>query len=260
MAERIAGSEDAFVALMNKKLKELNLVDSNFKNATGLDAPNHYSSAYDMAMIAKELVKHEEILKFTSTYEDYLRQDTNKSFWLVNTNKLVRFYSGVDGLKTGFTSEAGYCLTATAKKDNMRLITVVMNEETSAIRNSETTSMLDYGFNMYNVDKILSKDKVLGKIDINLGEKKQVDVVASEEVNILNNKNENKRDVKYEIEYYDVKAPVKVGDVVGKIKVIENDKVINEIDATVKENVAKASILTTFLRNILNVIKGDLTF
>ena len=103
MAERIAGSEEAFVEMMNKKAKELGLKDTKFQNTTGLPVEDHYSSAHDMAIMAKELLKYEDITKFTGTYEAYLRENTDKKFWLVNTNKLVRFYPGVDGLKTGFT-------------------------------------------------------------------------------------------------------------------------------------------------------------
>lgn len=124
-----------------------------------------------MAIIAKELVKHDKILEFSGTYEDYIREGTDKSFWLVNTNKLVRFYQGVDGLKTGYTSTAGYCLTATAKRNGMRLITVVMNEPDSTTRNNETTSMLDYGFNAYGMEQLLSKNSILGKIKVDLGKK-----------------------------------------------------------------------------------------
>ena len=131
MAEKIAGSEEEFVKRMNAKAMDLGLKNTKFQNCTGLPTSDHYSSAYDMAMMAKELLKHEEITKFTSLYESYLREDTDKKFWLVNTNKLVKFYPGVDGLKTGFTHEAKYCLTATAKKDNMELIAVIMNGEYS---------------------------------------------------------------------------------------------------------------------------------
>ena len=155
LAERVSGSEEQFVKRMNTRAQDLGLKNTNFINATGLTADNHYSSAYDMSLIAKELVKHEKILEFTSTYEDYLRKDTKSPFWLVNTNRLVRFKEGVDGLKTGFTDEAGYCLTATMKKDNMRLITVVMKEENTSKRSADTTKMLDYGFNIYMVQTIL---------------------------------------------------------------------------------------------------------
>ena len=154
MAERVSGTEESFVKRMNERAKELGLKNTNFVNSTGLDADNHYSSAYDMALIAKELVKHEKVLEFSSTYEDYLRKGTANPFWLVNTNRLVKFYPEIDGLKTGFTNSAKYCLTATAKKDGMRLITVVMNEPDTGKRSSDTKKMLDYGFNIYTVNEI----------------------------------------------------------------------------------------------------------
>lgn len=256
MAERIAGTEEAFVKLMNDRAKELGLNNTNFKNSTGLDAENHYSTAYDMSVIARELVKHKKILEFTGTYEDYLRKDSASPFWLVNTNRLVRFYQGVDGLKTGYTKEAGYCLTSTAEKDNMRLITVVMNEPSTQIRNGETSSMLDYGFNMYSVNKILDTDTSLQKGKVELGNDLEVEIVPTEEVKILNNKNSNERKVTYELELNTIKAPVKKGDIVGKIKVYEDNKVINEINATVKYDVEKANIFKIYYRNLKNLFKG----
>ncbi|HZG71963.1 MAG TPA: D-alanyl-D-alanine carboxypeptidase family protein, partial [Chondromyces sp.] len=147
MAERIAGSEEEFVNMMNTKVKELGLKNTTFKNATGLPAEGHVSSAYDMAMIGKELLKHKEITRFTGMYESYLRENTEKKFWLVNTNRLVKFYPGVDGLKTGFTNEAKYCLTATAEKNDMRVIAVVFGASTPKTRNAQVTKMLDYAFN-----------------------------------------------------------------------------------------------------------------
>ena len=256
MAERIAGTEEAFVKLMNDRAKELGLNNTNFKNSTGLDVENHYSTAYDMSVIARELVKHKKILEFTGTYEDYLRKDSASPFWLVNTNRLVRFYQGVDGLKTGYTKEAGYCLTSTAEKDNMRLITVVMNEPSTQIRNGETSSMLDYGFNMYSVNKILDTDTSLQKSKVELGSVLEVEIVPTEEVKILNNKNSDKRNVTYELELNTIKAPVKKGDIVGKIKVYEDNKVINEINATVKYDVDKANVFKIYYRNLKNLFKG----
>ena len=258
MAERIGGTEKEFVKMMNKKTKELGLKNTNFVNACGLDDDNHYSSAYDMAMIAKELVKHEKILEYTGTYEDYLRKDTDNSFWLVNTNKLVRYYQGVDGLKTGFTETAGYCITTTAKKNNMRLITVVMNEPSSSIRNAETTSMLDYGFNTYQIDTIISKKDIISKQEVELGTIKKVEVIPKEDVNILNTKTGTKRNVTYKVKLDTIKAPVKKGDIVGKISVIENNKTIMTIDATVNQTVKKANILTVYLRDVLDIIKGNI--
>ena len=256
MAERIAGTEEAFVKLMNDRAKELGLTNTNFKNSTGLDAENHYSTAYDMSVIARELVKHKKILEFTGTYEDYLRKDSASPFWLVNTNRLVRFYKGVDGLKTGYTKEAGYCLTSTAEKNNMRLITVVMNEPSTQIRNGETSSMLDYGFNMYSVNKILDTDTSLQKSKVELGNDLEVEIVPTEEVKILNNKNSDERKVTYELELNTIKAPVKKGNIVGKIKVYEDNKVINEINATVKYDIDKANIFKIYYRNLKNLFKG----
>lgn len=256
LAERIAGTEESFVKLMNDKAVSLGCKNTNFKNATGLDAENHYSTAYDMSLIAKELVKHKKILEYTRTYEDYLRKNTSSPFWLVNTNKLVRFYSSVDGLKTGFTKEAGYCLTSTAEKDNMRLITVVMNEPTPQIRNSETTSMLDYGFNMYSIDKLLDTNTTLDKVKVDLGKTLDAEIVPTEEVKILNSKTSDKRNVTYTLELNKIKAPVKKGDIVGTIKVYEEGNIINEIPATVKYDIDKASILTIYYRNFKNLMSG----
>lgn len=188
LAERVSGSEEQFVKRMNTRAKDLGLKNTNFINATGLTADNHYSSAYDMSLIAKELVKHEKILEFTSTYEDYLRKDTKSPFWLVNTNRLVRFKEGVDGLKTGFTDEAGYCLTATMKKDNMRLITVVMKEENTSKRSADTTKMLDYGFNIYMVQTILDEKTTIEKKKVELGKTLTTEIVPKENITILNKK------------------------------------------------------------------------
>ena len=147
MAEYISGSEEKFVERMNKKVKDIGLKHTHFVNCTGLDEDNHYSSAYDMSMIARDLViNHPDIIRFSSIYEDYLRQNTDKKFWLVNTNKLINQYEGADGLKTGHTDDAGYCLAATAKRNNLRLIGIVLGEKDSRIRNKETIELLDYGF------------------------------------------------------------------------------------------------------------------
>ena len=157
MAERLAGSEEAFVEKMNKKAEQLGLKNTKFQNATGLPVSDHYSSARDMSIMAKELLKYQLITKFTGTYEDYLREDTDKKFWLVNTNRLVKFYPGVDGLKTGYTNEAKYCLTATAKKGDMRVIAVVFGADSPKERNAQVTKMLDYAFSPIHNTSCLQK-------------------------------------------------------------------------------------------------------
>lgn len=260
LAERISGSEESFVKRMNTRAKDLGLKNTNFVNSTGLTEDNHYSSAYDMSLIAKELVKHEKILEFTSTYEDYLRKDTKSPFWLVNTNRLVRFKEGVDGLKTGFTKEAGYCLTATMKKDNMRLITVVMKEEDTNKRSADTSKMLDYGFNVYMVQTILDEKTTIEKQKVELGKKLTTEIVPKESITILNKKNEEIKNITYKTNINKIIAPVKKGDKVGTIDIIEEGNVISTIDATVKENIEKANIFTVYLRNLKEVVGGDLKF
>ena len=256
MAERIGGTEEEFVKMMNNKVKELRLNNTNFVNACGLDDDNHYSSAKDMAIIANELIKYDDILKYTGTYEDYLRKDTENSFWLVNTNKLVRYYQGVDGLKTGYTDKSGYCITTTAKRNNLRLITVVMGEPSSSIRNSETTAMLDYGFNTYQIDTLVGYNESLSREKVLMGDDDYVDVVPVKSVDILNKKVGDKRDVNYKLYLDDIKAPVKVGDVIGKIRVMENKKVIMEVDVTVKNEVKKANFFKVYYEGLLNKLKG----
>ena len=199
MAERIAGSEEAFVEMMNNKVKELGLKDTVFKNTTGLPVSDHYSTANDMAIMAKELLKYEDITKFTGMYEAYLRENTDNKFWLVNTNKLVRFYPGVDGLKTGFTKEALYCLTATAEKDGMRVIAVVFGAPTSKERNAQVTKMLDYAFNQYKTHPLFERNHVMGSVKIQKGAEKTVEVITSEPISLLTKKGETIDDVKQQV-------------------------------------------------------------
>lgn len=260
LAERIAGSEEAFVKRMNARGKDLGLKNTNFVNATGLTADNHYSSSYDMSLIAKELVKHEKILEFTGTYEDYLRKDTKSPFWLVNTNRLVRFKEGVDGLKTGFTNEAGYCLTATMKKDGMRLITVVMKEETANKRSADTTKMLDYGFNVYMIQSILDEKTTIEKRKVELGKDLMAEIIPKENITILNKKSDELKNITYKTNIDKIVAPIKKGDKVGTIDILEDNKVISTIDATVKNDIDKASIITIYLRNLKEIVSGNLKF
>ena len=260
LSEYIAGSEEEFVNLMNQKVKELGLKDTVFKNPHGLDTANHYSSAYDMSIIAKELVKHEKVFEFTSIYEDYLRKGTKRELWLVNTNKLVRFNPVVDGLKTGYTKEAGYCLTATAKKNDMRLISVVMGEPDTKVRSSETTSLLDYGFAKYKAMKVVDKNTVVDKLKIEKASNKSVNIVPIENYSVITEKTNKIGKITYDLKLNNIKLPIKKGSKIGKIIVKEDNKKIKELDVTVKEDLKKANILQlygTYLKSILN---GDIKF
>jgi len=259
LGEAIAGTEEGFVDMMNKRAKELNLKNTNFKTPHGLDAANHYSSARDMSLIAKELVKHEKVLEFTSVYEDYLRENTDKKIWLVNTNKLVRFYDGVDGLKTGYTKDAGYCLTATAKKDGMRIIAVVMGEPDSKTRNKEVSEMLDYSFAQYKVEDLLKNKESLGKYEITKAKQKYIEVVPKENATVLKKKSEKTGNATYEIKLNNLNAPIQKGEVVGKLNIKENGKHIRTIDLTIKQDVKKANIGELYLRYIKDILTGDIT-
>lgn len=258
LAEAVAGTEENFVEMMNEKVKTLGLKDTNFKNPHGLDEANHYSSAYDMAFIARELVKHEKVLEFTSIYEDYLRKGTDREFWLTNTNKLTRFKPGVDGLKTGYTKEAGYCLTGTMKKNNMRLITTVMGEETSSIRNNEVSSLLDYGYALYKSVEIINKDTVVAKQEVEKGKDKYVEIVPKNSVQVVIGKSEQLGEITYEVKIDKIKAPIKIGDVIGKLIVKSDDKTLKEVELTVNKEVDKANFIELYLRYLNDLINGKI--
>lgn len=257
MAEKIAGSADEFVNMMNKKVEELDLKNTHFKNPTGLPEPDHYSSAHDMALMAKELLKYEEITNFTGKYEDYLREGTDKKFWLVNTNRLVKFYPGVDGVKTGFTNEAKYCLTATAKKDNMRVIAVVFGADTPKDRNAQVTKMLDYAFSQYQTHPLFEKDHVLSQLKVSKGSEKEVNLMTSEPISVLTKKGEKVYDVTQEILMKnDIKAPVKKGDELGTLQLKKDGKLIAESKLVAEKDIDEASWWTMFKRVMGNFTKA----
>ncbi len=257
MGEKIAGSEAAFVELMNKRAKELGLKDTNFQNPHGLDAENHYSTAYDMAIISAQLVKHESILEYTRIYEDYFKKNDGSSIWLVNTNKLVRFYDGIDGLKTGYTSSAGYCLTATIKKNNLRLISVVMGVPTTEQRSSDTVKLVQYGFSSYKLENILTTKDNLGYIDIKKGKLEKGTLVLMEDASILKKITDQNKNYTYKLNKYSVTAPIKTNDIVGNIEIYdESNKLVKSGNLTIKENIKKANFLDYLVRNLKNLTSG----
>ena len=256
LAENIGGSVENFVSMMNKRAKELGLTSTNFVNVYGLDAPGHVSSARDMSKIARELIKHETILKYSSIYEEYLKKPDGSSIWMVNTNKLVRFYQGIDGLKTGFTSKAGYCLTATGEWNNLRLISVVMNEENQDNRTKDTIELMNYGKSSYKVKEIFKDGEVVGKIEIELGSKRKENVITTEEIVDLVNFLEDNNEYSYKIKLDEVVAPIKKGDVVGTIKVKRGPEVIMISDLTVEKDVPKVTFFQLLKRMLSLLILG----
>ena len=257
MAEKISGSVESFVNLMNEKAKELGLTNTNFANPHGLDAENHYSSARDMSKLAQELLKHKDILKFTSIYEDYLTKPDGSQVWLVNTNRLVRFYDGVDGLKTGYTTEAGYCLTATAKKNDLRLISVVMKSSSGDARSKDTATLLTYGFNSYKNHVIYESNKELGEVNIEGGKKDKVKVYLKDNASVLLGVTENPKEYSFNIKVDTIKAPIKKETIVGTAEIIDNEgNIIAEKDVIIKEDIKKASFLDYLRRNLKTITGG----
>ena len=258
MAEYIGGNEDNFVKMMNDKASELGLKNTHFVNPTGLDEEGHYSSAYDVAMIAQELMKHEDVFKFTTIYEDYLRKNTDNKFWLVNTNKLLKSYKGADGLKTGMTDNAGYCMAVTAKRDGMRLLAVVLGEKEGKVRNKETASLLDYGFNTYEIETIKNKGDVVGNITLDDANPEKIDVMVENDVTILRKKGEDKKEITSEVKLNDVKLPVKKGDVIGKLLIKDDMNTIKQVNLISSSNMEKKSFFNTWLNLLKSVLTGDL--
>lgn len=249
MAEKIAGSEEEFVKMMNEKAAELGMKDSNFANSNGLPAENHYSSAHDIALMSRELLKYEQITKYTGAYQDYLRKDTQKPFWLVNTNKLVRFYTGADGLKTGYTSEAKFCLSATAKRDGLRTVAVVLGAPDTKNRNSDISRMFDYAFSQYSKHSIYKKGETLGNIQISKGAVPQLELKAEQDYSVLVKKGGKSAELRHEVTVpKNIKAPLSAGQVVGKLSVYQGDLLVKEFDLKSPMDVKKAGWWKLFKR------------
>ncbi|WP_188206070.1 D-alanyl-D-alanine carboxypeptidase family protein [Alkalibacillus aidingensis] len=249
LAERIAVTEEAFVERMNERAEELGLSDTNFVNATGLPADNQYSTAHDMAKIGQALLEHEKITDYTKVYEDYLREGTDDEFWLVNTNKLVKFYQGVDGLKTGYTSEAKYNLTATAKRGEMRLIAVVMGAETTKDRNADITNMFDYGFGQYELHQLHKAGEVLFSWDHMKADNDYLVAVPKTNISLLLEKGDKLDDYHTELAMEDLEQwPLSQGDTIGKIEVYKGEELLHEYPLIIRDEVEDASVWTLWKR------------
>lgn len=254
IAEYIGGTEENFVQMMNEKAKSLGCKNTSFKNPHGLDEKDHYTTAYDLSLIARELIKYPYALKITSTYEDYIKV-SGENHWLVNTNKLIRFYAGIDGLKTGYTDNAGYCLTATMEKNNMRLLTIVMGENTKDNRTSDTISMLEYGFANYGSEKVIDKNKFEETLIIDNAYNREVKYYLNDDVKLIANKSTKNVNYKIEKELYNLKAPLKKNTKVGVLKLKYDDKVYN-YDLIIKEDVKKVTFMKLFNDLLSDIISG----
>ena len=232
----IGGTEKNFVQMMNDKVKDLNLKNTNFVNPYGFDDPNHYSSSYDMVCIASHLINnHPTILEYTSIYEDYVREDTEKRFWLVNTNKLVKFVDGVDGLKTGWTNNSGYCLTATINKNNERFIAVTMGNSSPTIRNTEITNLLYYGVNNFETKKLISKNDVIKEIKNVNSKPNNIIFKCSKDVIIVKRKNES-------LKQWNIVENININNEQSYIDVYYNNQLYTRVYLITDSKIYKANI------------------
>ena len=244
LGEQIAGSEEAFVAMMNARATQLGMTNTNFINATGLDAEGNKSTAHDVAFMSAELIKHDLIKNYSTVWMDSLRDGQSE---LVNTNKLVRFYEGTTGLKTGTTSGAGYCLSATAERNGLELVAVIMSGDTSQDRFNGAKKLLDYGFANYAYSDIVPELDDAISIDVNGGVLPQVKIEAKNNFNLLLKKSQASGVTQKLNLPKNLSAPVKKGDVLGTVDFYSGDNQIGSVDVTAAETIDKMTLLTAFL-------------
>jgi len=254
VAEHLAGTEGNFVVQMNARAKELGIANTNFVNCHGLHDDNHYTTALDIAIMSRELItKHPDILKYTSIWMDTLR---NGTFGLNSTNKLIRFYEGATGLKTGSTPQALFNLSGTATRDGTTFISVVCTAPSGDIRNEEVKQLLDYGFANYKTKNIFKKDVVLESIKINKNLAQKFDVTITEDVNVLYEKG---REVEYNqtiVYNTDLKAPILKSTSIGKVTITSktDNKLISEKDVVIKEDISKSKLMDYYIFLIKKVL------
>ena len=248
MAEFVAGSEEMFVEMMNKRAKELGMSDTNFVNCHGIDEDNHVTSAYDIGIMSRELINHEKILEYSSIWMDSLRDGKSE---LVNTNKLIRFYEGANGLKTGSTSLAKYNLSAAAKRNDMQLIGVVMCAPTSAERFEDAKKLLDYGFANFAVNVLDKEGTSVGTTEVSRGESENVEGIVKENMTLLGEKGLSKN-VERKVDFYTVRAPINAGDKIGDIIYLKDGVEVLKGDIVAKEKVEQVKLITIYTR-ILNM-------
>lgn len=247
LAEHIAGSEEGFVTMMNEKANQLGMKNTVFKNACGLDADGHLSTARDVALMSRELLKHDVIREFTSTWMDSLRGGETQ---LVNTNKLVRFYLGATGLKTGTTDKAGSCLSASAKRDNMELIAVVMGAADSKERFAGAKKLLDYGFANWKITTPTVDKSSISTLPVKMGQKETVKLII-DEISPELIRNGEKSSIKSVVELPEsVEAPIVKGEQIGKLKIMNGDKLLSEYAIYAAEDVERVNFGYTFSRLI----------
>ncbi len=242
LAEHIAGSVESFVAMMNDRAEALGMHNTNFINATGLPGDGQYSSARDVSTMTRELLSHQKFRTYSGIWMDTVKHADGRETEISNTNKLIRFYAGCDGGKTGYTHDAKHCLSATATRGGMRLIATVLGAPDSKTRFAEVRSMLDFGFANYECRKVLSKDEPLSeRAAVQGGKEREVSLYAARD-HFVFAKKRDKADCTVRVEVAKVKAPVKKGDEVGILRVVQNGMIVEEIPVLAGEDVAKSTL------------------
>ena len=255
MAEYVGGSVEEFVVLMNKRAKELGMNDTNFVNTNGLPVDNHYTSAYDIALMSKELLRHKKISKYLTTWMDEVVVGKKQAkIGISNTNKLVKHYTGATGVKTGFTQQAKYCLSASALRNNTHLIAVTLCAETSPIRFKDATSLLNYGFANYETVKICGANEKIATVKFEKGEKENVDLVAKDDLCVLIKKGGNKDFKKKVTIKQDLKLPIEKNTELGVVKVYRGKELVGETKIINTEDINKASYLQMLKRVVENIL------
>lgn len=256
MGEHLAGSHEAFVNKMNRKAKELGMNNTHFMNATGLHDDKHYTTAKDMALLGQALLKEggEELLKITSTYDAYIREDSDKKFWLVNTNKLLKQVEGVDGLKTGFTKEALSCITVSAKRKELRLIAVVMGASNAKARNAIASGLLEYGFAQYAQGLLYAKGTRLDTLSFENGKPKQADIVALEDISYVFEKGKEPKEKHKEITITKKKLPYQKNEKIGTVRIEMSDGYYMEAPIGVNRTVLPLDFSDILLKTMRKII------
>lgn len=243
MAEHIMGSETVFVEEMNSKAKELGMTNTNFMNSNGLDVENHYSTAYDIALMSKELLKHPKIIEYLTIWMDSLR---GGEFGLANTNRLIRFYKGANGIKTGSTTEALYCISASAKRDGMQLISVILGAPTSNDRFNSASKLLDYGFANYAIMNDADEGKPIATVKVEKGTKEELGVIVKEQLQVLLPKGK-KNMVKKQVNMPEsIVAPIKKGEKVGVIEYKLENESLGKVDLVAEQDISRINPFMMF--------------
>ncbi|MBU5437573.1 D-alanyl-D-alanine carboxypeptidase [Tissierella sp. MSJ-40] len=258
LAEHIAGSEEIFVKMMNDKAKALGMKDTNFMNCSGLPSENHYTSAYDIALMSKELLKYNKIHDWLTIYMYDLKVGKTKSSiqTMVNTNRLIKEYEGANGIKTGSTNEAGFCLSGSAKRGNLQLIAVIMGSETSKIRFDESKRLLDYGFANYDSITVGRKGDILGKVSVEKGKSAFIEAMLEKDSYILLPKGDKGKIDKEIVLPEHVNAPINAGDEVGLLIVRLEGKEVDKIKLVAKSNVEKANLANILKKTLKGLLMG----